>query len=234
MNKNVLFDYDLTAANKEIKALEERREIIAMKLRALKEAVKSLIRKEPTLADLERYLELSNDEINLSTARALAFETYFRMEDVKINIDPRNAHLSMSTPPEVMAVVNSWQNIVEISSDPKKYWSATSQDFKAKPVSKEEKEGIKKRNELYAKSKDAAEIAEHVEKEVKMINYLNRYFSGQILPVKLAQNSPWLYQLVVYKVHGEGGPRTSMFYEYKLDRKKFFEPYFEFKAFDEG
>lgn len=221
----VLLDAQLELATVQINNLSKKREAIFLKLEALREAVGELIRKEPLLSDIEGYLK----EEAFEEARAMALRTWFRLENIQLEINPYKLD-GLEIPDTVVKVIEAWEIARYASEDPLKYWSDSKQAFKNLPVTKEEKVKIGRRNELYADTEEKIDLIKFARNMVNLINMANKDEHAGYYPYKMKDGIGYLSPFVKGESRGEG---KNQHYHYELIEKKLLVPTFDYEAFDE-
>ncbi len=216
-------------ATQRIEALEARRRLIFENLEAIKKAVEKLLRKAPTLADLEPFLGEGKKQ---SQIEAAAFEIWLRLEGDKMGINPAAAKYALGrVPDDVAVVVAAWDAYnEEPSEDPTKYWSAAKQAFKPIPVAEADKEAIRAEEALVAHSKEHMEMYQYIEQQTRIINFLNKHYQGHYTPAFIERFCPWLRQCLQHSTTHEFGHFKHLF-EPRLQMFGTFGE--EFKAFEE-
>lgn len=226
----------ITDAEKAIERLQERRERVSACLAALEAAVKKLLRKKPDYPDLEPFLEqtpYSTDD-GLRKIEILAWEHWLRLENDKLGIRPEAAFEALGRrPDEVQGVMAAWRSYNEEGTqDPKKYWSDTQQAFRPMPVTKKEAERIVERETLRALSPEHFDMIDLVEKQAKLITYLNKHHYLNATPAYLERHVPWL-RLVLRPTKIAGDHTGNTTFEYVPNWAMFTKQGEPYVAFDE-
>jgi hypothetical protein len=186
MNETLVFRKDAEAIEAALCAREEKRQAVAEALQRLQGALCDLYRKEPTLADIEPFLERSaGDSARLDK---LAVDIEVRAAEVWLRINPYpvlpdRLMAAMDPPPgEVRAVVDAWRSLDELGSDDlSKYWSAAKQEFAAPPVRKSERDEIELHHTLIYLSPGHKTALEHLEGILALVNLTFKKPDSQIV-----------------------------------------------------
>jgi hypothetical protein len=185
-NETIVFKKDAAAIEAAICAREEKRQAVAQALQGLQGALRDLYRKEPTLADVEPFLERSAGDAARRDELATEIETRAAEVWLRINpypIMPERLMEAMDPPPgEVRAVADAWRAIDLLNSDDlTRYWSAARQGFAPPPVSKSERAGIEQSHTLVYISPSHKTALDHLEGVLALANMKVHKPEGAIL-----------------------------------------------------
>ncbi|WP_425421035.1 hypothetical protein [Phaeodactylibacter xiamenensis] len=240
-----VFEVRTDEADRQIKALEQRRADNADALEALRHAVCKLYRKEAVLyPDIEQFLLFSTvpgseyfierDKLR-KKIKVDAFGLWLKLEGGKFKIKPEFAEDALGfVPDEVAALVTAWEEVDKLATqNPRRYWSDSAQQFKTIPVSATERNEIESRNTMMIAKPELAQLIEKLRGEVQLINRANIYHDAGITKARLRQNRPELIPFISHKeVESGKGLKASEFFVVENMLMQSANP--KYKAFDEA
>lgn len=221
MTKGILYCDGIIEANKQIDALVKQREVICKSLNAALRAYEDMIQSQ---VDVGEVVSLMKPD-NVDNSEQKAVEIWLRNQNSNLPLIIPKVRLAMEIPEEVKRLVEAIYNATDCSSNPMRYWSEKDRQFIPIPVSEIEKESIKRRCQIYAKSIDHVEMFETLRPIVKLINFSNKNLHASFFEGKLNSGARWI------KVYMNLNHRTNV---YEIDESHFFLPRFPYTAFDEN
>lgn len=240
-----VFEVRKDDTDRQIAALEQRRAEQAEALEALRHAVCKLYRKENVAyPDVEQFLLFSGNQDGgfflekdklRRKIKTDAFGVWLRMEGGKLKIKPEYAEDALGfIPDEVKALVDAWETVDRMdTSNPRRYWSDTAQQFKTIPVSATERNEIERRNTMMIAKPEHATLIEKLRAEVQLLNEANLYHDAGIHKARIRQHRPELIPFIDNKeTMSAKGLKT---YEYfVVERVLLQSANPKYKAFDEA
>ena len=221
VSTGVLYHEGKEQAEEEIEKLSQFRQEISDKLNTAWEAMKTMLGGEANVDDLFGQIK-SNTFDSLEQS---AVELWLKHQKSQLPLNLSKVRLALKIPKEVKDFVEAASEAYEISVDATKYWDAARKSFKPVPVSKEEKEHIRRRCKVYARSQKHIGMYETLRPIVDLINLVNKGFHGSYWEGS-ANEITWLGRFIERKVTKDSAGMV-------VKDNVFFFPRFKYSAFDE-
>jgi hypothetical protein len=215
----------------DIKQLKKRREETASKFQAVAEAIKAITGKLP---DKSVVLDLVKDQEDINL-RIAVWDLYHRSLNINLPLKYIRTNSIDTAPDKVKELYYAADQARGTSDEPGRYFQKSTKEWKAVPISEEERSMIAQRNQQEFKSQEDLDAYQHLKREAYFLNRCQVKDKKSLPPVKLVEILPHLAPFLEYIRQDEPempGP-GKYFYEYKVRTSDFLKKGNDYRAFDE-